>query len=109
MIDEEVRDMADDLEVAAGSAVLRSLARSSTALPVPVPPPCSRPHATMTDALHPPYASLPPPHAESGGWRWPRATPNQQLRHSALDFFFQAEDGIRDTSVTGVQTCALPI
>src|SRR5437762_14245976 len=27
---------------------------------------------------------------------------------SAL-FFFQAEDGIRDTSVTGVQTCALPI
>src|SRR5437762_7612372 len=26
-----------------------------------------------------------------------------------LVFFFQAEDGIRDTSVTGVQTCALPI
>src|SRR3712207_6852807 len=24
-------------------------------------------------------------------------------------FFFQAEDGIRDISVTGVQTCALPI
>src|SRR6476469_5653560 len=24
-------------------------------------------------------------------------------------FFCQAEDGIRDTSVTGVQTCALPI
>src|SRR3954449_1325024 len=24
-------------------------------------------------------------------------------------FFFQAEDGIRDESVTGVQTCALPI
>src|SRR5437879_12237644 len=24
-------------------------------------------------------------------------------------FFFQAEDGIRETSVTGVQTCALPI
>src|SRR5438046_6487306 len=24
-------------------------------------------------------------------------------------FFFQAEDGIRDWSVTGVQTCALPI
>src|SRR5437763_1230251 len=24
-------------------------------------------------------------------------------------FFLQAEDGIRDTSVTGVQTCALPI
>src|SRR2546429_6091309 len=25
------------------------------------------------------------------------------------DFFFQAEDGIRDVAVTGVQTCALPI
>src|SRR5437762_13508078 len=28
---------------------------------------------------------------------------------SSCVFFFQAEDGIRDTSVTGVQTCALPI
>src|SRR2546427_5033499 len=26
-----------------------------------------------------------------------------------LVFFFQAEDGIRDLTVTGVQTCALPI
>ena len=26
-----------------------------------------------------------------------------------LLFFFQAEDGIRDIGVTGVQTCALPI
>src|SRR5207244_8190566 len=26
-----------------------------------------------------------------------------------LSFFFQAEDGIRDDLVTGVQTCALPI
>ena len=26
-----------------------------------------------------------------------------------LFFFFQAEDGIRDYDVTGVQTCALPI
>src|SRR5207248_5639786 len=26
-----------------------------------------------------------------------------------LFFFFQAEDGIRDRTVTGVQTCALPI
>src|SRR6266498_5790820 len=26
-----------------------------------------------------------------------------------LWFFFQAEDGIRDADVTGVQTCALPI
>src|SRR2546425_1466758 len=27
----------------------------------------------------------------------------------SLFFFFQAEDGIRDKLVTGVQTCALPI
>src|SRR5207248_8959620 len=26
-----------------------------------------------------------------------------------VSFFFQAEDGIRDRTVTGVQTCALPI
>src|SRR2546429_5135616 len=30
-------------------------------------------------------------------------------RHVSLFFFFQAEDGIRDVAVTGVQTCALPI
>src|SRR2546430_12712385 len=32
-------------------------------------------------------------------------------RHKSIDysFFFQAEDGIRDLTVTGVQTCALPI
>src|SRR5215813_8677161 len=30
------------------------------------------------------------------------------LRHINI-FFFQAEDGIRDADVTGVQTCALPI
>src|SRR5258708_10706267 len=28
---------------------------------------------------------------------------------SSPSFFFQAEDGIRDDLVTGVQTCALPI
>src|SRR5207245_6419596 len=33
---------------------------------------------------------------------------NWTLR-SILFFFFQAEDGIRDATVTGVQTCALPI
>src|SRR2546430_8389041 len=29
--------------------------------------------------------------------------------HHLFFFFFQAEDGIRDLTVTGVQTCALPI
>src|SRR5256884_4982797 len=31
------------------------------------------------------------------------------LRCIVCFFFFQAEDGIRDVAVTGVQTCALPI
>src|SRR5258708_23610743 len=31
------------------------------------------------------------------------------LIYVPLVFFFQAEDGIRDDLVTGVQTCALPI
>src|SRR5256885_8907710 len=36
--------------------------------------------------------------------------PDRRTTHvSELFFFFQAEDGIRDYKVTGVQTCALPI
>src|SRR2546430_11302649 len=45
-----------------------------------------------------------------------RAVQNRLLRAAATPkpadifvFFFQAEDGIRDLTVTGVQTCALPI
>ena len=34
---------------------------------------------------------------------------NNFLRVFVFFFFFQAEDGIRDRLVTGVQTCALPI
>src|SRR5437762_9312032 len=34
---------------------------------------------------------------------------NWEVGSFLILFFFQAEDGIRDTSVTGVQTCALPI
>src|SRR2546429_687072 len=32
-----------------------------------------------------------------------------RAKKSGMVFFFQAEDGIRDVAVTGVQTCALPI
>src|SRR2546429_902438 len=32
-----------------------------------------------------------------------------RIRTHSFVFFFQAEDGIRDVAVTGVQTCALPI
>src|SRR5256886_7134121 len=31
------------------------------------------------------------------------------MHYRCVFFFFQAEDGIRDLTVTGVQTCALPI
>src|SRR2546422_3991995 len=31
------------------------------------------------------------------------------MKYVLFFFFFQAEDGIRDVAVTGVQTCALPI
>src|SRR2546429_1881212 len=44
-------------------------------------------------------------------YRWIREMPNPLLSwflHGCY-FFFQAEDGIRDVAVTGVQTCALPI
>src|SRR2546422_7451256 len=34
---------------------------------------------------------------------------NDMLSYLLCFFFFQAEDGIRDVAVTGVQTCALPI
>src|SRR5256884_4582548 len=35
--------------------------------------------------------------------------PETVVYHIECFFFFQAEDGIRDVAVTGVQTCALPI
>src|SRR2546421_7585526 len=38
-----------------------------------------------------------------------RALEDLEERLRCLHFFFQAEDGIRDLIVTGVQTCALPI
>src|SRR5207249_10654394 len=36
-------------------------------------------------------------------------TINSDTNKIPKHFFFQAEDGIRDRNVTGVQTCALPI
>src|SRR2546422_3234189 len=53
-------------------------------------------------------------------WRWPNVWRLCDLssnvcgvlirsRWLCVFFFFQAEDGIRDVAVTGVQTCALPI
>src|SRR5699024_8646117 len=36
-------------------------------------------------------------------------TPENVAAEIPTDYFFEAEDGIRDRNVTGVQTCALPI
>src|SRR5205807_3818586 len=44
----------------------------------------------------------------SGGGRFPAGF-RGGARERRTRFFFQAEDGIRDYKVTGVQTCALPI
>src|SRR2546430_91626 len=42
-------------------------------------------------------------------WAGPDGAADAPLLEVAHGFFFQAEDGIRDLTVTGVQTCALPI
>src|SRR5256885_3637460 len=42
-------------------------------------------------------------------WRREAAKPRRTQSLARRLFFFQAEDGIRDYKVTGVQTCALPI
>src|SRR5256885_11453076 len=41
--------------------------------------------------------------------QWQCMVHNSCLWSQFIFFFFQAEDGIRDYKVTGVQTCALPI
>src|SRR3989339_1586946 len=46
-------------------------------------------------------------HASSG--RVPTKSAYRFYLTDLMDEFLQAEDGIRDWSVTGVQTCALPI
>src|SRR2546430_1701308 len=50
-----------------------------------------------------------------GAFAWGSRAPGRWHRlffltyFTMVFFFFQAEDGIRDLTVTGVQTCALPI
>src|SRR6266511_4213445 len=59
-------------------------------------------------------ASAAAPHAAAAGWPR-RCRPKSRSSRARATvwrwafFFFQAEDGIRDFHVTGVQTCALPI
>ena len=42
-------------------------------------------------------------------WGTSKVEKKRRVMLFVIYFFFQAEDGIRDWSVTGVQTCALPI
>src|SRR5256885_4130599 len=48
---------------------------------------------------------------DAGGWggRGGVRANGGGIERGGVFFFFQAEDGIRDYKVTGVQTCALPI
>src|SRR2546421_9661355 len=46
---------------------------------------------------------------ESPEWREMDSGKRGRILTKLAVFFFQAEDGIRDLIVTGVQTCALPI
>src|SRR5256885_3157408 len=48
-------------------------------------------------------------HAQDSSGRRRFGHHSQSDRNDLRSFFFQAEDGIRDVEVTGVQTCALPI
>src|SRR5690349_12312841 len=65
--------------------------------------------AKATDDMMPGVVSLPHGYGhQREGVRLSRATQIEGVSINDL-FFFQAEDGIRDLYVTGVQTCALPI
>src|SRR5256886_6897550 len=44
-----------------------------------------------------------------GSWTKQNCPLRSYRQYIRCFFFFQAEDGIRDLTVTGVQTCALPI
>src|SRR5207249_5224102 len=72
----------------------------------PGPPPQSRPtgHSSWPAPPPPPPSRRPASHA-----RCPSVPPQPAPQALRVLFFFQAEDGIRDRNVTGVQTCALPI
>src|SRR5258706_8419647 len=63
-------------------------------------PPC-------TALIHPSCSPL--PSTKPRPWQAVLGLAPRARMASGSFFFFQAEDGIRDWSVTGVQTCALPI
>src|SRR6516162_4120575 len=66
--------------------------------------------AIQSDKIRPRFAYLSPflKQSKTVAWDYLRAA-MAPARAIGASFFFQAEDGIRDYKVTGVQTCALPI
>src|SRR5207245_7392598 len=82
--------------------------------PARAPRPRSAPPTPSSAAAAPPRDAVParrpaasPPRAT--GRACARPAQNPSGRRQRQIFFFQAEDGIRDATVTAVQTCALPI
>src|SRR2546429_932598 len=73
----------------------------------PCPPPL--PGAGSTTSTHANSPSLRCPPALPSSATCTSASTTPPTRCKPCCFFFQAEDGIRDVAVTGVQTCALPI
>src|SRR5256885_7348196 len=80
--------------------------------------PSPRPYATGVTAFQPRFQAEAPMLSRSRAMAGANMRPAHTSYPSALgwnpsgensSFFFQAEDGIRDYKVTGVQTCALPI
>src|SRR2546429_1773545 len=66
----------------------------------------------MKEAVVPPLLRIRSALAASTGHRRANSELTRrrcERRLQLIFFFFQAEDGIRDVAVTGVQTCALPI
>src|SRR3954466_11420427 len=67
-------------------------------------------HHLVTIVSCPAHPRRPAPHGgEATHWRRSAVIGDSARVRAPRFFFFQAEDGIRDYRVTGVQTCALPI
>src|SRR5258707_8049033 len=64
---------------------------------------------TLASGCYGPDAAIPASSVLHGENSYINDCTSRQVASLQAFFFFQAEDGIRDIGVTGVQTCALPI
>src|SRR5215813_11282157 len=108
------------VEMPASTAAATQAPRTPTPAAMSLPP--TSENRTATDKVVPgppelPAHTAPVPPGQSRSSVAPPQQPPETPRPAVpaapsvrqLAFFFQAEDGIRDADVTGVQTCALPI